>query len=236
MTVPADGPSTSSGLSQPPPALGFLTILEHEQHGLVGGYLILNAVGRPLEFHCTAPLKANRAQQILFGPTLDAYLYGEQIGQTLLDKCGLDLLAVWTDVERALCVRDYVSHPVALVLGHELVPGNEIEAAHLSPPSPSMNFGELSRAGEGPGVRVTSTNSTPSTSVWRVDAAHRAGPHLAEFSIGHNRLAVGAHRDADRAVIVERLESLATFDLAEPFERIRQAVEEAHKSPRPSTP
>ena len=43
-------------------ALGFLTVLEHEHLGLVGGYLILNTAGRPLEFHCTAPVKPNRAR------------------------------------------------------------------------------------------------------------------------------------------------------------------------------
>lgn len=96
-------------------ALGFLTILEHEQQGAVGGYLILNLAGRPLEFHCTAPLKPNRAQQILFGPTLDSYLYGEQIGQTLVGKGSIEPIAICTDVERALSVRDYVSIPVALV-------------------------------------------------------------------------------------------------------------------------
>ncbi|MBL9124077.1 MAG: hypothetical protein JNG90_10630, partial [Planctomycetaceae bacterium] len=51
---------------QSPPALGFLTVVEHEQLGLIGGYLLLNLSGRPLEFHCTAPLKPNRAQQILY--------------------------------------------------------------------------------------------------------------------------------------------------------------------------
>lgn len=48
-------------------ALGFLTVVEHKQHGLFGGYLVLNQVGRPLEFHCTAPVKPNRAQEILYG-------------------------------------------------------------------------------------------------------------------------------------------------------------------------
>src|SRR5688500_11494160 len=61
-----------------PQALGFLTVVEHDQFGLVGGYLILNSSGRPLEFHCTAPVKPSRAQQILYGPTLTPYLYGEQ--------------------------------------------------------------------------------------------------------------------------------------------------------------
>jgi hypothetical protein len=164
----------SMGDTKSQPALGFLTILEHDQLGFVGGYLILNSAGRPLEFHCTAPVKPNRAQQILFGPTLESYLYGEQIGQTLLAKSSVELLAVCTDVERALCVRDYVATPVALVLP----------------------------------------------------------PHLREFTVGRNRLAVPNHHDDDRQQMTERLGALISFDLAEPFERIREAVEEAHKGSR----
>jgi hypothetical protein len=196
----------TTGDSKSQPALGFFTILEHEAHGLVGGYLILNAAGRPLEFHCTAPVKPNRAQQILFGPTLDSYLCGEQIGQTLVTKSSLPLLALCTDVERALCVRDYVSLPVALVLHRE------------SPPSEGANF-----------VHAPATSQA---NTWRVDAPHRAGPHLAQSDVGRNRLAVPPHRDADRQALVERLESVAGLDLVEPFERIRQAVEEAHKTTR----
>jgi hypothetical protein len=182
-------------------ALGFLTVLEHEQQGFVGGYLILNPAGRPLEFHCTAPVKPNRAQQILFGPTLESYLYGEQIGQTLLAKGSVEPLAVCTDVELALSVRDYVSLPVALVLRPDAPAGPESSAA--------------------------------ATTTWRVDGAHRMSAHLASFTIGANRLAVAAHRDADRQMIVARLEDLAAFDLSEPFDRIREAIEEAHKSARP---
>ena len=84
----------SAGDSKSQPALGFLTVLEHEQHGLVGGYLILNLAGRPLEFHCTAPVKPNRTQEILYGLTLKPYLYGEQIGQTLLSKSKLSPVVV----------------------------------------------------------------------------------------------------------------------------------------------
>ena len=59
--------------------MGFLTVVEHPEFGLFGGYLLLNWAGRPLEFHCTAPLKPNRAQEILYGPTLEPFLYGEQM-------------------------------------------------------------------------------------------------------------------------------------------------------------
>ena len=65
------------------PLLGFLSILDHPQHGLTGGYLLLTLAGRPIEFHCSAPVKPTRAQQILFGPTLAPFLYGEHIGQAL---------------------------------------------------------------------------------------------------------------------------------------------------------
>lgn len=197
----------TSGRETSPDVLGFLTVLEHDVLGLVGGYLLLNATGRPLEFHCTAPVKPNRAQQILFGPTLTPYLYGEQIGQTLLATGSHEPLAVYTDVERVLAVRDFVSPPVALVLGEA-----DETAGGASP---------LDRPG----------TASPSP-VWRVDAAHRPGAHLTQFTLGRNRLAVAAARDADRDAICTRLEHLATFDLREPFGRIREALEEAHKGNR----
>jgi hypothetical protein len=189
------------GDAKPPTALGFLTVLEHQQQGLVGGYLILNTAGRPLEFHCTAPVKPSRAQQILFGPTLEPYLYGEQIGQTLLAKGSMKPLAVCTNVEAVLSVRDFVSLPIALVL----------------------------RADEQ--VTQDESRETFESLVWRVDAP-RSAPHLNTFAIGRNTLAVPPDRAADRQAIAGRMEALAEFDLSEPFERIREAVEEAHKGTR----
>ncbi len=98
------------------PAIGFLTITRDAEHGLFGGYLVLNAVGRPLEFHCTAPVRSNRAQEILYGPTLEPYLYGERIGPTLLQKSKSAPIAVFTDVEPAMAARQFVSTPMLLVL------------------------------------------------------------------------------------------------------------------------
>jgi len=100
-----------------PVALGFLTIVEHEQYGLCGGYLVLDQAGMPLEFHCTAPIKPNRAQEILYGPTLEAFLYGQQIGQTLIGKSKIEPLLVCTDRAAALQMRKHVALPVALVVG-----------------------------------------------------------------------------------------------------------------------
>jgi len=101
-------------------SLGFLTVVEHETLGLIGGLLVLNANARPLEFHCTAPLKANRAQQLLYGATLEPYLYGEQIGRTLIGKVAAPLTALFCDKRASLAVRDFCEIPTAWV-----VPANE---------------------------------------------------------------------------------------------------------------
>src|SRR4029453_6183030 len=116
MPQPMSAPSAN-----PVASLGFLTVVENEELGLLGGYLLLNASGRPLEFHCTAPVKPNRTQEILYGPTLRPFLYGEQIGQTLLAKSKLTPLLVCTDSEPMLSVRDHTHIPIAFVEPRESV-------------------------------------------------------------------------------------------------------------------
>jgi hypothetical protein len=102
-----------------PPAAGFLTVVDSPVQGLLGGYLILNALGRPLEFHCTAPIKPNRAQEILYGPTLRPFIYGEQIGQTLLRATSLAVPLVVTDLVPVLATADLVNEPIALLLSNK---------------------------------------------------------------------------------------------------------------------
>lgn len=84
------------------PAFGFLTVVEHPGHGFFGGYLVLSDLGRPLEFHCSTPILPTQAQRILYGSTLRSYLLGEIIGQTLVRKAQLPVLAVLTDLEDML--------------------------------------------------------------------------------------------------------------------------------------
>lgn len=101
--------------SRTPTALGFLTVTEHAELGLFGGYLVLNSAGRPLEFHCTSPVKPNRAQEILYGPTLRPYLFGEQIGQTLISKAKNDVALVCTDLAACLAARELIERPMLLI-------------------------------------------------------------------------------------------------------------------------
>src|SRR5260370_25353947 len=69
--------------------LGFLTAIELPDRGFVGGLLVTNHCGRPLEFQCTVPVKANPTQEILYGPTLVPFILGELIGGTLVEKAGV---------------------------------------------------------------------------------------------------------------------------------------------------
>lgn len=182
------------------PTLGFLTVVHDPEHGLFGGYLALNAAGRPLEFHCTAPVRANRAQEILYGTSLTPYLYGELIGATLVSRVKTSPLIICTDQAPALEVRSTTESPVVLVLPAD---------------------------GDAP--------AESSKAAIRVDRAGPAEPisRLIAFNLGEHRVAVAARFEKDRRLVEEAYSGpLADFDLAEPFSRIREALQEA----RPSTP
>src|SRR5437762_13939904 len=97
------------------PCLGFLTVIESADLGLLGGYLLLNATGRPLEFHCTASVKPNRTQEILYGPTLKPHLYGEVTRQAMPAASKLLPIAVCTYSDAVLAVRYFTQSPVVLV-------------------------------------------------------------------------------------------------------------------------
>ena len=105
--------------AKPPLAIGFLTAVEHSDLGICGGYLILSPAGRPLEFHCTAPVRANLAQQILYGPTLRDYLY-EQIAPALLSKAKAAPLLTCTDSPAMLAAADAADLPLVLLAAANL--------------------------------------------------------------------------------------------------------------------
>src|SRR5436190_21523126 len=101
--------------SAPAPLVGFFTVVRTVEQGLLGGLLLLNTQSRPLEFHCTAPVKPNRAQDILYGPTLLPFLYGEQIGRALLAKCTTAPTLIFTDSEAGRSLREVSDCPVICV-------------------------------------------------------------------------------------------------------------------------
>jgi len=188
------------------PNLGFLTVVEQPQSGLLGGYLITNLAGRPLEFHCTAPMKPNRAQEILYGPTLRPYLYGETIGRALVRQAKQGVQVILTDCSGALAVRSFVREPVALVCA------GPVEAV------PGAGQVNLAAAGKLSTEKIFPADSTPDG-------------ELLSFALSGQLLAVDAQHEQDRQAVCERLGKAAErLDLSEPFQRIRDAICEAEKS------
>lgn len=101
--------------------LGFLTIL-HEATGYLGGYLVTNLWGRPLEFRLSTAVQPNRVQQILYGQTLVNYVHGDVIGRTLIEKTSAAASLIFTDRSAALDVRNHVSIPVVWIAQAEANP------------------------------------------------------------------------------------------------------------------
>jgi hypothetical protein len=89
--------------------------MESLEHGYFGGYLIVNALGRPLEFHCSAPVRPSRAQEILYGPTLPPYLLGEQISGALFSAAKLSPHVILVDQSAVLPLRSKLRMPLVLV-------------------------------------------------------------------------------------------------------------------------
>lgn len=104
--------------------LGFLTVL-HEASGYLGGYLVTNTWGRPIEFRLSTAVQPNRVQQILYGGTLQPYICAELIGKTLIDKTGTPVQLVLTDNESVLELRRVHDCPVAWLSA----PGEPLAAA-----------------------------------------------------------------------------------------------------------
>jgi hypothetical protein len=170
----------------------YLSTLESAEHGFFGGYLAVSTLGRPLEFHCTAPIRPSRAQQILYGPTLAPYLLGEQICGALLETAKLKPAVILTDCEAAMHARSRAGAPIVLVLGK----------------SEQLAQGAVVRADDVLQSRGSSRDFT--------------------FGTYELQLPLGFERDQIEVIKVLALVT-RHVDLAEPFERIHEAIREAQR-------
>lgn len=235
--------------SVPTWSIGFLTVVRQVEHGYVGGYLIVNQRARPIEFHCTVPVKPNRAQEILYGRTLEPYLLGEQIGATLIGKSSAAPLLVFTDEPAVLAAQGQVEVPIALVVagaateGSAAAPlcasGSSSAAAGWNPrPTIALHAGDASATGYASVTGTTDAAPTADAAGQTVRAATVEVPGLPSATSAHRGpLQWGGYelrwehlKPAAYAEIDRRLHELPPdFDLWEPLERIREAVAEAQR-------
>lgn len=101
--------------------IGFLWVA-HAEQGFIGGLLITNRQGRPLEFQCTTPVRPTRTHEILYGPTLEPFVYSELIGKTLVERVGIKPTVIIVQQDVLLCLRPEVQCPVFCLQG----PGCEL--------------------------------------------------------------------------------------------------------------
>jgi len=159
--------------------LGFLTTVEQSNDCFVGGLLITNHLGRPLEFQCTTPVRPNSTQKILYGPTLKPFVMTELIGKTLYERADVkpDLLLV-EEVD-LLGLRELIDKPVACLSEEVRVP-----------------------------VMAGANEEEPLT-------------------LGQQHLRIHHAHTMDRGSILKRSHLLPEqADLEEPFERVREALQE----------
>lgn len=109
--VPTAAPAGSHERNAVLNNLGFLTVL-NEPNGYVGGYLVTNVWGRPLEFRLSSAVQPNRVQNILYAGTLEPYICADLIGKTLVDKAAVPVQLIVTDRQAALDLRHKVECPV----------------------------------------------------------------------------------------------------------------------------
>ncbi len=115
--------------------IGFMSTLEVEGRGHVGGLLVTSHTGRPLEFQCTTPVKPDRTQEILYGQSLRPWLLGELIGGTLLSRVSIKPDLVVVSEEEMLELRNHTKTPVACLnnssSNSETTPPQEIGGRQL---------------------------------------------------------------------------------------------------------
>jgi hypothetical protein len=184
---------------------GYLSAVESPEHGFFGGYLVISPVGRPLEFHCTAPVLPSRAQRILYGATFASYLLGEQIAGALLAAGKLTPQLILTDHA------DF-----------GLPPQMEKVPIVLARPADPPQQRSMVREPSGDNLHA-STRCTASAS----------GDHPSwgnPFSLEGYWLQLPVGAESERPKIVELVGLLLQrVALLEPFERIHEAVREAQR-------
>lgn len=185
-------------------SFGFLSTLESPEYGYFGGYLIVSPLGRPLEFHCTAPVRPSRAQEILYGASLRPYLIGEQIGGALLVAAKSCPRLILVDTAALLVARSVAASPMALVARETECDTAPIDVAR-----------EEGRS------RVAFASTGPIKFDRPLDA---------RLNTGEYRLILPSGFESENPAVAELAARLSQHvDLAEPFGRIHEAIREAQR-------
>ena len=218
------GPANGSELR-----LGFLTAIELPEKGFVAGLLVTNRFSRPLEFQCTTPVKPNRTQELLYGPTLRPFILGELLSRPLIEKVSVKPDLIVTDRPEMLNLREHVRVPVVQIDSTEshapsalpTASGPDAGAADVPAPPSGVPGSVRDASAGGPLADGPCDGET----ALKAAASERTDPPL---SAGRYRLRVDPAHPQDREALERFRPSLPEqLDLREPIQRVREALREA---------
>ncbi len=115
----------TSPQAEVPSLYGYITIVEDPHGGFLGGALVVNQRGRPVEFHCTDTLLVSRAEEILYGATLRPHLFCERLGAALLAKIAAKVEVVLINQPELAPLGDSSTPPVVFVTASDAASAEE---------------------------------------------------------------------------------------------------------------
>lgn len=94
--------------------LGYLGWREmSDTHAYIGGLLVINEEGFPLEFRCTEPIRPNVIQLMLYGASLRQFIFRELMGHNLWEHLSIRPKLLFICKAQLWCIQDKLPVPVA---------------------------------------------------------------------------------------------------------------------------
>jgi len=120
---------------------GFLALIKDEnRNSYLGALLVVDLMGRPVEFRVTFPIKPTAIQRPLYGDALEPYIGVELCGKQLINSVDHDMELIFVNQEYLLDIRKDYDIP-AIFIKHA---GDVIEVSTIDDKKPFGQKKQLS--------------------------------------------------------------------------------------------
>jgi hypothetical protein len=187
--------------------LGYLMVTSPVPNVYIGGLMVTDARGLPVEFRYTEPIQPTKIQQVLYGQVLSAYIKREVILETLLKSMESRFKCLLIEDEHFL---DYPAkgYSIVRVATTKSAPLGEVGKTQEIAPGEVL----LQITAEGNPIRIGLSTVGPGKSKVPTESATPAAGEAAE-------------RDVKPDAISLLLEAGQAMDVTEPLKRIERALE-----------
>ena len=183
--------------------LAYLMVSSPVPNVYIGGLMVTDGRGLPLEFRYTEPIQPSKIQQVLYGQVLSAYIKREVVLETLLKNIESKFKCLLVEDEQML---DYSAK------GHSIVRLVATKSAPLGSVGKTQDMapGELL-------LQVNPEGSPVRVYLGKLKASAPEGSAVASSG--------GGTPDSASDLIAMLLEAGKTMDVTEPLRRIEKALE-----------